>query len=112
MIFNLQEGRMLVEKSMHLQTQTEWEEEMAYKVLRLVHDELYVELRFMGAALSELTPAPDKRLTTAATDGAFTCVLPKSRLPEPPLSPYGAPLHFFPSVDFRKERAFSLGDCL
>ncbi len=69
MIFNLQEGRMLVEKSMHLQTQTEWEEEMAYKVLRLVHDELYVELRFMGAALSELTPAPDKRLTTAATDG-------------------------------------------
>lgn len=69
MIFNLQEGRMLVEKSMHLQTQTEWEEEMAYKVLRLLHDELYVELRFMGAALSELTPAPDKRLTTAATDG-------------------------------------------
>jgi len=57
MIFNLQEGRMLVEKSMHLQTQTEWEEEMAYKVLRLLHDELYVELRFMGAALSELTPA-------------------------------------------------------
>ena len=51
MIFNLQEGRMLVEKSMHLQTQTEWEEEMAYKVLRLLHDELYVELRFMGAAI-------------------------------------------------------------
>lgn len=42
---------------------------MSYKVLRLVHDELYVELRFMGIALSALTPVPDKRLTTIATDG-------------------------------------------
>ena len=62
---------MPVEKSLRLQTQTEWEEEMSYKVLRLVHDELYVELRFMGIALSALTPVPDKRLTTVATDGSM-----------------------------------------
>lgn len=62
---------MPVGKSLRVQTQTEWEEEMSYKVLRLVHDELYVEFRFMGIALSALTPLPDKRLTTVATDGSM-----------------------------------------
>lgn len=52
-----------------VQTQTEWEEEMSYKVLRFVHDELYLELRFLGIALSALVPRPDDRLTTFATDG-------------------------------------------
>lgn len=56
-------------KSSKVQTQTEWEEEMAHKILRFVHDELYVELRFMGTALSALFPKPDKRVTTFATDG-------------------------------------------
>lgn len=58
-----------MEKSMRAQTQTEWEEEMSLKILRLVHDELYVELRYMGIALSALTPKPDRRLSTIATDG-------------------------------------------
>lgn len=58
-----------MEKSMRAQTQTEWEEEMSLKILRLVHDELYVELRYMGIALSALTPKTDRRLSTIATDG-------------------------------------------
>lgn len=43
--------------------------EMSDKILRFVHDELYMELRFMGIALSALSPEPDKRVTTFATDG-------------------------------------------
>lgn len=52
-----------------VQTQTEWEEEMSYKILRFVRDEIYMELRFLGVALSVLVPKPDKRITTLATDG-------------------------------------------
>lgn len=52
----------------HIQTQ--WEEEMSHKILRFVHDELYVELRFMEIALSALLPKADKRITTLATDGS------------------------------------------
>lgn len=53
------------------QTQTEWEEEMSRKILRFTQDELYMELRFMGIALTALTPKADKRLTTFATDGTM-----------------------------------------
>lgn len=56
-------------KSLRAQTQTEWEEEMSYKLLRFVRDELYMELRFMGIALSALSPKPDGRVSTFATDG-------------------------------------------
>ncbi len=56
-------------KAVRTQTQTEWEEEMSGKVLRFVHDELYAEFRFMGIALSSLSPRPDRRVATFATDG-------------------------------------------
>lgn len=52
-----------------MQTQTEWEEEMSHRILRFVHDELYIELRFLGIALSALQPKEEKRITTLATDG-------------------------------------------
>lgn len=55
--------------AVRMQTQTEWEEEMSYKLLRFVRDELYMELRFLGSALSALEPKPDKRIMTFATDG-------------------------------------------
>lgn len=54
----------------HIQTQTEWEEEMAVKILGFVRDELYLDLRFLGVALSALEPKADSQLTTIATDGA------------------------------------------
>jgi len=59
-----------MEKKFHLQTQEEWEEEMSHKILRFVHDALYVELPFLGIALSALEPERDARLTTLATDGS------------------------------------------
>lgn len=58
-----------MKKRSAVQTQTEWEEEMSCKILRYTHDELYMELRFLGIALSALEPKMDKRLTTLATDG-------------------------------------------
>lgn len=39
------------------------------KILRYVRDELYLELRFLGLALSSFTYQADERLTTMATDG-------------------------------------------
>ena len=53
-----------------IQTQEEWEEEMAQKILRYTHDELYISFRFLGIALSALEPRADKRIITLATDGA------------------------------------------
>lgn len=57
-------------KKRSVQTQSEWEEEMTYKIVRFVHDELYTQFRFLGIALNALEPQVDKRLTTFATDGS------------------------------------------
>ena len=51
------------------QTQTEWEQEMSEKILDFTRSELYLELRFMKLALSELKPKADSRVSTLATDG-------------------------------------------
>lgn len=53
----------------HIQTQTEWEQEISEKVLRQVQNELYMELRFLDAGLAafEWTGVPS--LTALATDG-------------------------------------------
>ena len=55
----------------HIQTQEEWEVEMSIKVLEFVRGELYLDLRFLNAALSELIPQYEKALTTCATDGSY-----------------------------------------
>lgn len=53
----------------HIQTQSQWEAEMSIKIMDYVRDNLYLELRFLRAALWELEPMADERLTTFATDG-------------------------------------------
>lgn len=53
----------------HIQTQTEWESDMSLKILHFIHDELYVDLRFLGVALSALTPKENAAIRTFATDG-------------------------------------------
>lgn len=53
----------------HVQTQEEWEVEMSVKVLEFIRSELYLDLRFLNVALSELIPQYDKQLKTCATDG-------------------------------------------
>lgn len=55
----------------HIQTQTEWEAEMAIRVLDYVRDVLYMDLRFLSTALSSLEPVADGQLTTLATDGTL-----------------------------------------
>ena len=50
-------------------SQTFWEEEMAGKILNFLREEIYLELPFLGIALSVLKPKADTRLQTLATDG-------------------------------------------
>ena len=53
----------------HVQTQKEWEDEMAGKILAQVRSELYLDFRFLGIALYALTPQADSNVQTFATDG-------------------------------------------
>lgn len=53
------------------QTQTEWENEMSVKVIDLIRSELYLDLRYLGVALSALVPKADASLHTFATDGVY-----------------------------------------
>lgn len=55
----------------HIQTQEEWEEEMSLKILDFVRNEVYVELRFLGIALSALVPKANGQIHALATDGNF-----------------------------------------
>ncbi len=57
----------------HIQTQEEWEVEMSLKILDYVRNEIYLDLRYLNAALSALTPKDDKSVSTFATDGSFLC---------------------------------------
>ena len=53
----------------HIQTQTEWEEEMSAKILNFVRRELYLEFRYMEMALSAFSYKKIDGLLTFATDG-------------------------------------------
>lgn len=53
----------------HLQSQTEWENEISFKILDYVYSELYLDFRFLDIALSALTPRLNTALQTFATDG-------------------------------------------
>ena len=64
----------------HIQTQTEWESEMSLKILQLIHDELYVDLRFLELALSALMPKENSAIHMFATDGNFLYYSPKQIL--------------------------------
>lgn len=56
---------------MHVQTQTEWEEEMSLKILNFVRNEIYLDLRFLDVALSALLPKAEEGLSSVATDGTY-----------------------------------------
>ncbi|MBQ9155461.1 MAG: metallopeptidase [Eubacterium sp.] len=53
----------------HIQTQSEWEQDMCIKILDLVHSELYLDFRYLETALSALSPEPDLTIRFLATDG-------------------------------------------
>ena len=110
-----------MERSPAVQTQEEWEEEMALKILRYTHDELYIEFRFLGIALSALEPKADNRIITFATDGVILYFSKEQLLRlfkkkcsvfGQAVSPYGIALHVFPSLDWGESGTFFMGDCL
>ena len=54
---------------MHIQTQQEWETEMAEKVLDEVRAEIYLALRYLDGALARLQWSADFSVKSLATDG-------------------------------------------
>ena len=57
----------------HIQTQTEWEEEMSVKILTFISHELYLDLRYLKPALSAFSYHRVDGLLTFATDGRVFC---------------------------------------
>lgn len=53
----------------HIQTETQWEEEMARKILEYTRDILYMDMRYLSIALAALQPEGQESLETLATDG-------------------------------------------
>ena len=96
----------------HIQTESEWQEEMSAKIVEFVRHELYMELRYLKLALSQLQLKSDPDLRAFATDGAYLYVAPewligifekKCTVFRPCIFAHGITLHFFPSVDRRKQ---------
>ena len=58
----------------HIQTESEWQEEMSAKIVEFVRHELYMELRYLKLALSQLQLKSDPDLRAFATDGAYLYV--------------------------------------
>ena len=92
----------------HIQTESEWQEEMSAKIMEFVRHELYMELRYLKLALSQLQLKTDPNLRAFATDGAYLYVAPEwligifEKNAQYLDRAYGASLHFFPSVDRRE----------
>lgn len=63
-----------------IQTQKEWETEMSEEILSLTKSELYLELRFLDVALSELVWKADASIETSGTDGRFFYYSPEQQL--------------------------------
>lgn len=61
----------------HVQTQSEWEAVMARRAMELTRSELYIQLRYLNAALGALTLTPDPEpVRGPATNGAALCYGP------------------------------------
>lgn len=63
----------------HIQTQTEWESTMARRIMDQLRGELYLDQRYLNAALGALPPVPLPPGTTGAAfaaDGARLCYPP------------------------------------
>ena len=55
----------------HIQTQTEWESTMARRIMDQLRGELYLDQRYLNAALGALPPAP---LPPGTTGAAFAAI--------------------------------------
>ena len=55
----------------HVQTDSEWQEEMSQKIIDEIQCELYLDMPFMKLALSALSPKANEQLYSMATDGTY-----------------------------------------
>ena len=55
----------------HVQTDSEWQEEMSQKIIDEIQCELYIDMPFMKLALSALSPKANEQLYSMATDGTY-----------------------------------------
>lgn len=55
----------------HIQTQTEWENEMGLKILEFIKSELYLNIPFLNIAFKSLFPVPHETIQSFATDGRY-----------------------------------------
>ncbi|MDO4466384.1 MAG: VWA-like domain-containing protein [Bacillota bacterium] len=55
----------------HIQTQSEWEQEMVQKIWQLVISELHIDLPFLSIALNSLEFKENETISTSATNGMF-----------------------------------------
>ncbi len=53
----------------HIQTQTEWENEMAKRIIEYMKSELYLHIPFMNVAFQAFLLEPSSSISTMATDG-------------------------------------------
>ncbi len=97
----------------HIQTQEEWEVQMAEKILSYVRNELYLELRYLETSHSRRLCRRRMRRCRALPRTGDICSTPQSRycvclrkctVPKPCLSSHSAALYFLPSVDCREPR--------
>ena len=62
----------------HIQTESEWQEEMSAKIVEFVRHELYMELRyFKTGIIGQITVKVRSRSAAFATDGAYLYVAPE-----------------------------------
>ncbi|MCM1245010.1 MAG: VWA-like domain-containing protein [Roseburia sp.] len=80
MSFNTANDREKEKAMAHVQTQSEWETEMSVKVLTLIRNEIYMELRFLDAALSALVWREQPSLQAFACDGGYLYFSPEQLL--------------------------------
>ena len=67
-------------RSKRPETHEEWQARMGGEVLAVTRSGLYLDFRFLDMALSALTPVPDERCRTLATDGRSLFYQPSALL--------------------------------
>lgn len=55
----------------HIQTQSEWENEMVKKIWELVNNELFIDLPYLSLALNSLEPRENNSISTTGCNGLF-----------------------------------------
>jgi predicted metal-dependent peptidase len=58
-------------KRRHIQTKSEWQEDMGQRITQYVRGELYLDLRFMESSLYALMPVMNENVSVYATDGMY-----------------------------------------